>query len=141
MVEIHLSYSGELRCHGVHGPSGASLDTDAPKDNQGRGESFSPTDLVATALGACMLTIMGLRARKLGVALEGAAVTVTKEMVADPLRRIGRLRVRMALPDCAPELRASLEEAARTCPVTQSLDPRIDVPIHFGWGERVPAGT
>lgn len=135
MVEIHLTYRGELRCGVVHAPSAAELVTDAPVDNQGRGESYSPTDLVAAALGSCMLTIMGISARAAGLPLEGARVIVTKHMVADPRRRIGKLDVRFALPAVDAGARSALEEAARTCPVFESIHPRIDVPVHFGWGE------
>ena len=84
MVSIQLEYQGDLHCRAVHGPSGTELSTDAPKDNQGKGESFSPTDLVATALGACMLTIMGIQARTLGINIDGTTATVDKEMTATP---------------------------------------------------------
>ena len=87
-VEIHFHYVGDLRCESTHTPSGTDLHTDAPVDNQGRGESFSPTDLVATALGSCMLTTMGIAAKARGFDLPGATATVTKEMVADPFRRV-----------------------------------------------------
>lgn len=135
MVEIDVTYRGELRCGAVHGPSGSELVTDAPVDNRGRGESYSPTDLIATALGSCMLTIMGIRARAAGWPLEGATVRVTKHMVADPRRRISKLDVRFALPDLSAEARAALEEAAQTCPVFESIHPGIEVPVHFGWGD------
>ena len=98
MVEMTLVYEGQLRCAATHGPSGTTLVTDAPVDNHGRGESFSPTDLLATALGSCMLTYVGLAATKHGWQLEGTRLTVKKEMVADPLRRIGRLSVEIRLP-------------------------------------------
>ncbi|QDU67235.1 OsmC family protein [Engelhardtia mirabilis] len=137
MVEIHVTYRGELRCGAVHAPSSAELVTDAPVDNQGRGESYSPTDLVATALGSCMLTIMGIRARDEGWDLDGATVKVTKHMVADPRRRISKLEVRFALPNLADEARDVLERAAETCPVFESIHPNIEVPVHFGWAELV----
>jgi putative redox protein len=139
MVQIQIHYEGELRCAATHGPSGTGLHTDAPVDNQGRGESFSPTDLLATALGACMATIMGIRARDLGVDLEGARIEVTKHMVADPLRRVGRLAVRMDLPDAPTEARATLERAAHECPVARSVHPALEVEVDFGWG-RLAAG-
>jgi len=88
MVEIDIEYEGDLHCRAMHGPSSAVLSTDAPKDNQGKGEAFSPTDLLATALGACMMTVMGIYARTKGVDLKGTHVHVTKEMVADPRRRV-----------------------------------------------------
>src|SRR5580693_5450073 len=91
MVEIQIAYQGELRCSATHVESGTTINTDAPKDNMGKGESFSPTDLVATALGTCMLTLMGIAARSLNVDLTGTHITVQKEMVATPMRRIGKL--------------------------------------------------
>ncbi|MEZ5299682.1 MAG: OsmC family protein [Verrucomicrobiales bacterium] len=88
MVEINLRYEGELRTTATHAPSGATLHTDAPVDNCGRGESFSPTDLVATALGSCLFTILGIKAQQKGIALQGGSVRVQKEMSADAPRRI-----------------------------------------------------
>ena len=135
MVAIQLEYQGDLHCKAVHGPSGAELTTDAPKDNQGRGESFSPTDLVATALGSCMLTIMGIMARTLNIDIAGATATVEKEMTTAPPRRIQRLTVRIHVPhDLSSEDREKLERAARTCPVHKSLHPDVEIPIEFTWG-------
>src|SRR6187455_1534495 len=117
MVEIRVRYEGELHCVAVHGPSGASFSTDAPVDNQGRGESFSPTDLVATALGTCMLTTMGLVAERHGWPLQGARAQVEKHMVADPERRIAKLAVVLSIPgQHEDKVRAALERAALTCP-------------------------
>ena len=98
MVNIQIEYQGDLRCKATHGPSGSELSTDAPKDNQGRGESFSPTDLVATALGTCMLTIMGIAARTFNIDISGATATVEKEMTATLPRRIERLTVTIQVP-------------------------------------------
>src|SRR5271169_1803564 len=98
MVNIQIEYQGDLHCKATHGPSGAELSTDAPRDNQGRGESFSPTDLVATALGTCMITVMGIAARKLNIDVSGVTATVEKEMTAAPPRRIERLTVRIHVP-------------------------------------------
>lgn len=135
MVTIDILYQGDLRCEAVHQPSGAHLNTDAPKDNQGKGESFSPTDLVATALGSCMLTVMGIAARSMNVDLKGAQVTVQKEMVADPLRRISKLAVKITVPaKVTEEQKLKLERAAHTCPVHKSLHPMVDVPVDFVWG-------
>ena len=132
MVEIEVEYPGELHATARHGPSGASLATDAPKDNHGRGESFSPTDLVAAALATCMLTVMGIVARKNGWSLDGATARVEKHMVATPVRRIGRLPVSIRMPAGLPAVaRPVLEHAARTCPVHQSVHPEIDRPIVF----------
>lgn len=140
-VEIRLSYQGGLRVQATHGPSGTGLATDAPVDNHGRGESFSPTDLLATALGACMLTLMGITAERLGVDLRGTRVLVEKHMVADPFRRVARLPSVIHVPaHVTEEQRKQLEHAARTCPVHQSLDPRIDRPVQFVWAaEQAPA--
>ncbi|MHC4824214.1 MAG: OsmC family protein [Planctomycetota bacterium] len=133
-VEIDVVYQGELRCGATHGPSGVQVLTDAPVDNHGKGESFSPTDLVATALGACILTILGIVSERRGLALEGTVVKVEKHMVADPVRRIGSLPVVITMA-CAVEERfqSMLENAAATCPVHQSLHPEIDKPITFEW--------
>jgi putative redox protein len=134
MVEIQIAYEGKLRCSARHVDSGVTLITDAPKDNMGQGASFSPTDLVATALGTCMLTIMGIAAQKMELDLSGASVVVTKEMIADPLRRIGTLAVTFNLPGrCTPEQRQKLANAAMTCPVHKSLHPNVQRPITFNW--------
>jgi putative redox protein len=137
-VEINLVYEGQLRCAATHGPSGATLATDAPVDNHGKGEGFSPTDLVATALGACVMTIMGIVAERHQIDLTGTRIHVTKEMIQQPIRRIGRLPVTVTIPaDKAAQVaaadRVKLETAARHCPVHQSLHPDIDSPIEFVW--------
>lgn len=138
MVQINIAYKGELRCEAVHGPSNTILTTDAPKDNNGKGESFSPTDLVATALGSCMLTIMGIAARNLQLDLSGTTVTVNKEMVAKPLRRIGKLTVQISVPlALSEEQKQKLVDAALTCPVHQSLHPDVQMPVEFIWGQGV----
>lgn len=134
MVEVRIVYEGQLRCMATHGPSGTTLRTDAPLDNQGRAESFSPTDLVAVALGSCMLTIMGIIARRHEWNLEGAAVRVEKHMVTAPVRRIGRLPVEITVPiKLTQDQRQMLELAVLTCPVHQSLHPDIDAPVTFHW--------
>ncbi len=134
-VEIHVRYEGDLRCRAMHGPSGRELLTDAPVDNHGRGESFSPTDLVATALGTCMLTIMGIVAERDGWDLAGTRVEVSKHMVADPVRRIGRLDVDFHVPrDPGSRGRTVLERAARSCPVHRSLGEDVEVHLAFHWG-------
>lgn len=135
MVNIQVEYQGDLHCKATHGPSGAELTTDAPKDNQGRGESFSPTDLVATALGTCMLTVMGITARTLNINMAGATATVEKEMTAAPPRRIQRLAVRIHVPNVqSPADRRKLEQAAYTCPVHKSLHVDVQIPLEFTWG-------
>ena len=134
MVEIQIAYQGNLRCSARHVDSGATLLTDAPKDNLGNGESFSPTDLVATALGTCMLTIMGIAAKRMDVDLSGATVVVTKEMSAAPIRRIARLAVTVRVPArLTEEQRQKLQNAALSCPVHKSLHPDVQTPINFQW--------
>ena len=135
MVAIELEYQGDLHCKAVHGPSGTELNTDAPKDNQGRGESFSPTDLVATALGTCMLTVMGILARTLNLGIGGTTATVEKEMTTTAPRMIKSLKVKIHVPhSLSPEDKQKLERAAHTCPVHKSLHPDVDAPIDFTWG-------
>ena len=135
MVSIQLEYEGDLHCRAVHGPSGTVLATDAPKDNQGRGESFSPTDLVATALGSCILTVMGILARTLEIDLAGTTATVGKEMMNAPVRRIQRLSVKIIVPhQVSAENKLKLERAAHTCPVHKSLHPDVEKPIEFVGG-------
>jgi uncharacterized OsmC-like protein len=134
MVEISIKYLGDLRCEARHEPSGTVITTDAPVDNEGRGESFSPTDLAATSLGACMLTIMGIAARKQGVELGDTRVKVLKEMTPKPPRRIAKLTVVFTIPlPASHEKRAMLEEAARNCPVHLSLDPGVEQEMRFDW--------
>ncbi|MFN0055067.1 MAG: OsmC family protein [Planctomycetales bacterium] len=142
-VEIDLVYQGQLRCQATHAPSKTQLATDAPVDNHGRGESFSPTDLVATALGACAMTLMGIVAQRHQLDLTGTSVHVVKEMVQLPVRRIGALRVTITVPadkaaQLSPADRSKLETAALHCPVHKSLHPDIDAPIMFVYGSTAP---
>lgn len=133
-VEIDVTYEGDLHCRAVHGPSGETVRTDAPVDNGGKGEAFSPTDLLATALGTCLVTIMGIVAARLGLDLAGTRTHVVKEMVADPVRRVGSLTVTITLPpgcEISPADRTRLEHAARSCPVKQSLHPDTVVSVRF----------
>lgn len=135
MVEIQIAYEGKLRCTARHVDSGATLITDAPKDNMGNGQSFSPTDLVATALGTCMLTIMGIAAQRLEIDLSGATVRVIKEMAQVPVRRIARLTVTIRVPaKLTLDQQQKLQNAAMTCPVHKSLHPDVQTPIEFQWG-------
>jgi uncharacterized OsmC-like protein len=138
MIEIHIDYQGDLRTHAVHGPSQTELITDAPVDNQGKGESFSPTDLVATALGTCMITIMGIVAKRKERDLRGMKLRVEKHMSADAPRRIVRLPVTIEVP-LPPDHsdRALLEASALGCPVFRSVHPDIDKPVTFVW--RLPS--
>jgi putative redox protein len=132
MVEMDLVYEGKLRCEATHGPSGEKLRTDAPKDNQGEGRYFSPTDLVATALGSCVLTTMAIAAQRHGIDLTGTRAHVTKQMQDKPVRKIGQLELTVTFGKLFAEpQRVLLENAARACPVHQSLDPGIHIPIRF----------
>jgi putative redox protein len=137
VVDIYLEYQGDLQCRAEHGPSGAVLVTDAPVDNHGRGASFSATDLVATGLGSCMATVMGILAKKRGYALEGTRVHVKKTMTATAPRRIAELAVEISLPAAATRsvggAQAELERTAHECPVRLSLLDAIAVPVRFDW--------
>lgn len=130
-------YSGHLRTEATHTASGTTILTDAPVDNHGRGEAFSPTDLVCAALGSCMMTIMGIVAERHELDLTGVSFAVTKHMAAEP-RRIAQIDVSFQLPaTLAAKDRTLLENAARTCPVALSLNPEIQQQVHFAYGEAV----
>ncbi len=132
-VVIEGRYLGAKKVRLVHEPSGAELVTDAPRDNQGEGSSFSPTDLVAGALAACMLTILGIAAERDGVDVSGTEFRIEKHMESNP-RRIGAVDVVLRLPArIPPEQRERLERAARTCPVLRSLHSDIRVDARFLW--------
>ena len=132
MVKISMIYEGGLRCKLTHEQSGSVILTDAPKDNMGQGEAFSPTDLVASALGSCMLTVMGIAAARHNIDLKGTTVDVIKEMVTAPVRRIGTIRVTLRMAHGIPaDKRSMLENAAHTCPVHKSLHPDVVTPIEF----------
>lgn len=132
MVDIYATYTGGLRCQAKHGPSGSTLLTDAPVDNMGKGEEFSPTDLVATALGTCILTTMGIVAQRNGIDFEEAKVHVVKEMTSTAPRRIAKLAVRLEMPGgLSADARTKLEHTAHACPVHRSLHPDVEVPVEF----------
>ena len=125
------TYLGEKHCTTKHEPSGTTIDTDAPKDNQGRGESFSPTDLVATALGTCILTTMAIVAERDGVDIKGSKMSVEKVMNSNP-RFIASLKTVIELPaNLTPEYRHKMELTANACPVKKSLHPDVQVPVEF----------
>jgi putative redox protein len=134
MVKVDVNYTGDLHCDATHGPSKSKIATDAPMDNRGKGESFSPTDLVATALGTCISTTMGIKAEELGVDLRGMTVSVQKEMSKDAPRRIVALpsEVHIPLPRNHPH-REVLEQTALNCPVHKSLPSEIRRPTKFFW--------
>ncbi|HMH33470.1 MAG TPA: OsmC family protein [Puia sp.] len=128
-------YEGELRTVATHLQSGTVIETDAPTDNQGRGECFSPTDLVATALGSCMMTIMGVKARDMDMDLRGVSIGIQKIMTSDP-RRIAGIHLTFNFPKSLQvdeKQKLILERAARTCPVIYSIHPDIDVQVSFEW--------
>ncbi|MEM8932748.1 MAG: OsmC family protein [Acidobacteriota bacterium] len=130
-VEITGRYTENLRVEAVHGPSGATLTTAAPVDNNGDGSSFSPTDLVATAMATCMLTVMGIKAQQRGLDLSGCTFRVEKHMRSDP-RRIDRLPIVIEMPaGLSAEDRKVLERTAHTCPVHRSVLDAIDKPVEF----------
>ena len=134
MVTTTGEYQGDLHCVATHGPSGSTLTTAAPKDNQGRGAAFSPTDLVAVGYVTCIVTTMALAARKRGVELTGLRYSVTKDMSADSPRRIARLTAHLWLPVVARQLPAGfLENSAHSCPVHYSLAPAVEKIIEFHW--------
>ncbi len=124
-------YRGDLRTECEHMPSGSKIITDAPVDNKGKGEAFSPTDTVATSLASCMLTIMGIKAQEMNVDLRGTFAEVTKSMAANP-RRISKIEIKFHFPTHFSEKEtAILENAAKTCPVIYSLHPEIEKVISF----------
>ena len=136
MVKITGTYDGELRCTARHEPSASTLLTDAPRDNQGRGEAFSPTDLVATALVTCIATTMAIMARKHGHELGPLRYEITKEMTATPPRSIARLAATIWLPASARAVPAGeLERVAQACPVARSLAPEVVKDIRLLWEE------
>ena len=130
-------YEGDLRTVAHHNASETIIETDAPVDNQGKGEKFSPTDLVATALGSCMMTIMGQKARDMKIDLKGTRIDIQKFMKADP-RRVSGISLTFHLPEelsLSGKDKTILQRAAETCPVIYSINPDIDVQINFNWQE------
>ncbi|MBI2269323.1 MAG: OsmC family protein [Bacteroidetes bacterium] len=126
-----IKYLGNLRTEAIHRQSGKQLITDAPTDNQGKGEAFSPTDLLSTSLGCCMLTIMGIIANRHAIDMTGTQVEITKIMKSDP-RRVGEIIVKMILPkNYSLKEKELLENAARTCPVAKSLHPDLKQTLDF----------
>lgn len=136
MPNFEIQYQGDLRNTAVHLPSGSLIETDAPVDNEGKGQRFSPTDLVGAALGTCMATIMGIIARRKGIDLKGLRIRVAKTMSTTPPRRIAKLEthIHMPIPADHPE-RTTLERGALTCPVHQSLHPEMEAPVIFHYDD------
>ncbi|MBK0384174.1 OsmC family protein [Pedobacter sp. SD-b] len=135
MATSKVIYNGGLRTTSTHLQSGKEIITDAPIDNQGKGEAFSPTDLLATSLANCMLTIMGIAANTHQINIHNTTAEVTKVMAADP-RRVSEIHVNFKFPkaaDYSDKQKKILENAALNCPVHYSLHPDIDKKINFGW--------
>jgi len=136
MEKITVAYLGDLKTEVVHEESGARLKTAAPKDNHGKGGEFSPTDLMAIALGTCVVTLMGIAAGKLQVDLKGLRAEVVKEMVSEPVRRIGRVVVDLYCPAVVEDKkREAIEKMGRECPVHHSFHPDVQQVIRFHWGK------
>lgn len=133
-ITAKAKYTGELRTQAEHVKSGSQIITDAPTDNQGKGESFSPTDMVATALGSCMLTIMGIKARDKDLSIEGAEVEILKTMASNP-RRISRIDIKLQMPanDYSDKDKKILQAASEACPVHNSLHPDIEIVVDMIW--------
>jgi putative redox protein len=135
MTKIKIQYLGNLRTECTHEESGVKILTDAPKDNGGEGKAFSPTDLLAASVATCMVTLMGIHAKKLGFTIEETTAEVEKEMVVAPTRRVGKLIIRIRCPHSpSPQVREKLEKAALECPVHKSLHPDVLQEIDFVWG-------
>jgi uncharacterized OsmC-like protein len=134
MVRLTTTYEGGLRCRALHGPSGATLVTDAPVDNHGKGEAFSPTDLLCASLASCALTIMGIAARTHSINIDGTQVRTTKIMGDNP-RRVAEIILEFDLPkkDYTEKERKIVEHAANTCPVMLSLSPDVKKELRFNY--------
>lgn len=129
-----VTYDSNLRTTCLHLQSGSSFETDAPSDNKGQGARFSPTDLIATGLGACLITTMGIKAETMDIKLDGAKVKVTKVMLSEP-RRIGKIVIAVTMPalNLDEKTKEILERVGRTCPVERSLHPNMELDISFTW--------
>jgi len=133
MATIESTYLGDLRTEATHLQSGTKIITDAPTDNQGKGEAFSPTDLLAESLASCMLTTMAILGGKQGITIDGTTCEVTKIMVANP-RRVAEVVINFKFPkDYDEKDRKILEAAAHGCPVAVSLHPDLKKTVDFGW--------
>ena len=128
-----IRYTGNLRCSAEHIQSGTGIETDAPTDNRGKGEKFSPTDLLCVSLGTCMLTTMAIKAGELQVDITGADAAVTKHMLSNP-RRVGKIEVAVTLPETGSENdREMLQKSGNNCPVIKSIHPEIELVISYDW--------
>lgn len=134
MFTSEIYYEGELHTRAIHLRSGKEIVTDAPPDNNGKGEAFSPTDLMATSLGCCMITVMGIAARGRGFDLPESKITVVKKMASAPRRVSGvDIEVHFGSNAVTPEMQEILEEVGRKCPVALSLHPDLEVNMKFNW--------
>ncbi len=143
MVEINVTYTGDLHCEAMHKPTGNKLITDAPPDNHGKGETFSPTDLLAASLGTCLLTIMGIASEERGINMKGATCRIEKHMSDDKPRRIVKLAAEIIFPEGIPlAKRGLLEAVASSCPVSKSLrtELELDIKMHFPDGQDITLG-
>lgn len=134
METIRTIYEGNLRTSALHLQSGIKIITDAPTDNQGKGEAFSPTDLLAASLGSCMITIMGIHAKKNNFSIEGVSVKITKIMAQNP-RRVGEIVIEFKMPEngFTEEQKKSLENVALNCPVAKSIHPDLKQKVIFNY--------
>lgn len=134
MTKMKIEFSGQMHTKCTH-PSGSTIETDAPKDIQGKGEEFSPTDLFAVSVGSCMLTLMGIRGKQLGIELKGMTAEVEKHMATAPVRKVGKIIIRIRSSYSPDQMTQSkLEQAAIDCPVHLSLHPDVKVELDFVWG-------
>ena len=134
MVTMHIEYTGDLRTTVLHESSGTVIQTDAPTDNQGKGECFSPTDLCATALGSCIITTIGIKGLQKGWDITGSKVKVEKIMSSDTPRRIGQLNVEVRIPDqFSDQDKKHMINIAHACPVHQSLHPDVLLNVSLDW--------
>lgn len=128
-----IIYKGNLRCEAEHLQSKSTMETDAPTDNRGKGERFSPTDLLCVSLATCMLTTMGIKAADMNVDITGAKADVTKHMASDP-RRVAKVEVSISLPANGDEKeRLILEKTGNNCPVAKSINPNIELVLNYTW--------
>ena len=128
-----ITYQGNLRCEAVHLQSSSKIETDAPTDNRGKGERFSPTDLLCVSLATCMITTMGIKAADMNVDLKNTKADVTKHMASDP-RRVAKIEVTVYLPEKVIEKeRLILEKTGNSCPVAKSVHPDIELVLKYNW--------
>ncbi|MFC2131078.1 OsmC family protein [Bacteroidota bacterium] len=135
-VQVDVEYLGDLHCRAIHGPSGHEILTDAPLDNQGKGEYFSPTDLATAAIATCIPTIMGIKAQQNNIDIKGLKVSVTKEMMNEPYRRIKKLRLSFLFPKKLSDKDFQImKNVIKTCPVTRSLHPDIEIETNYSFAK------